>query len=325
MITDSRPTAKLKRRALHKKTKFAVAHALRQGARQLPVGRLRSFIASKAKRLEACAVTQHDRLITPKDGPSFVASSNQRACQIRGLCMGCEARRAHALGTDMADLFPYVFEIAPGARALMLTLTSRNRPASETRAMVLDHQKALKAFFGYQRLLTATLGQFGNIEIDFAEPNGSLTAHVHSHHILMVEAGALSDQRYIRQAEYVALWQRALKASYKPIVDIRAIRGRDGSTDESAVRSALREVCKYCLDTDGFIHHAGGQMLVRPEAAIAFAVATHRRRLTSMDRIFLAAKKRRAKARKAEAAAKRQAQGDQPRPPIRPSNRGVRM
>lgn len=301
MITDSSVTAKFKRRSLHKRTKFAVADALRLGAMQLPVGRLRKFIAGKAKRLETCAATQYDRLITPKDGPSFVASSNQRACQIRGLCMGCEARRAAALAADMADLFPYIWDIAPGCRALMLTLTSRNRPLAETRAMVLDHQKALKAFFGYHRVLTSTLGHVGNIEIDFTEKRGTITAHVHSHHIVMVEAEALSDHRYIRQAEYVALWQRALKAPYKPIVDIRAIKGPDGSSDTHAVRNALREVCKYCLDTDGFIHHAGNHMLVSPEVAVAFAVATHRRRLTSMDRIFMAARKRRATARKADA------------------------
>ena len=178
----------------------------------------------------------------------------------------------------------------------MLTLTSRNRPLAETAAMLRDHRKAQKVFFSRPRILRATLGQFGNIEIDFSERNGEVFAHVHSHHLLVVEPAALSDHRYIRQAEYVALWQNALKVSYKPIVDIRAIRSRSGQTDDpAAIRDAVREVCKYCLDTRGFLAHRNGEIFVRPEVAATFALATHRVRFTSMDRIFLDARKHRAR------------------------------
>jgi plasmid rolling circle replication initiator protein Rep len=224
-------------------------------------------------------------------------SRNNRACANR-LCVSCESKRANELAQDTAELFDYIWQLNPSARVLMLTLTSRNRPLDQTRAMLLDHQKALKAFWSYQRLTTATLGHFTNIEIDFEKKKGVITAHVHSHSLPVVEAGALSDQRYIRQAEYVALWQRALQVSYKPIVDIRAIKNRDGhSTDPVTIRGAVREVCKYCLDTHGFIEHENGHLRVEPKVAVAFALAVHRRRLTSMDRIFLAAKKLRAQTR----------------------------
>lgn len=215
--------------------------------------------------------------------------------------MSCEAKRANALARDTIELFDDVWELSPGARILMLTLTSRSRPLDQTRAMLVDHQKTLKAFWGYERLLTATLGHFTNIEITFNIKNGNVLVHVHSHSLVVVERGALADHRYIRQVEWVALWQRALKADYKPVVDIRAVKGRDGlSTDPHSIKGAVREVCKYCLDTNTYLHHDNGNILVRPDVALAFTVATHRRRLTSMDRIFAQAKKLRKQRRKAE-------------------------
>jgi Replication protein len=217
--------------------------------------------------------------------------------------MNCEALRAKRLAADTMGLVDYVWRISPGARPLMLTLTSRNQPLDQTRAMVLDHQKALKAFFAYDRIVNATLGQFGNIEIDFENRDGAFFAHVHSHHIVIVEPRALSDHRYIRQTEWVALWRRARRLDYKPVCDIRAIKSHDGqSTNPDSVRWAVREVCKYCLDSGSFIQHENGLPLVEPAVAVAFAVAVHRRRLTSMTGIFAAAKKLRARECKTVAA-----------------------
>lgn len=301
MIGQSPATLQLKRRLLRQSSTLAFGEALKEAVPTLPHGKLRRMISGKAKRAETCGTSQHHRMVKPKDGPSYVLSSNQRECHCRG-CMSYEARRANALAADTIDLMEYVWNISPGARVLMLTLTSVNRPLVETRAMLLDHQKALKAFWGFERLLTATLGHFTNIEVDFENRRGDIYAHVHSHSLGVVEKGALSDHRYMRQAEWVALWQRALKADYKPNVWITAIKSRDrSSTDPDSIRGAVREVCKYCLDTEGFISHEHGDLRIRPDVAVAFTVATYRRRLTSMDRIFNQAKKLRATRRKAAA------------------------
>jgi hypothetical protein len=303
--------AKFNRRTLHKRSGMAAARALREGAEALPHGPARSMITKKARRAELCAVTQHHRLITPKDGASYLVSTNARACHLRGLCMNCEAMRANAKAADICELCNYVAILNPGVRYLMLTLTSVNRRIYQTRDMLIDHQKALKAFWQYDRLLTSTRGHVTSIEIDFANKNGMLFAHVHSHSAVAVDRLALSDHRYIRQAEYVALWRRALQVtSYKPIVDVRAIKGRGGDpNDFTAVRSAVREVIKYALDTDGYLLHDRGDVSADPQVAVAFALATHRRRLISMDRIFVDAKRARAKARKEAKAAEAQNSG----------------
>lgn len=291
--------AKLRRRQLHKKSTLAASEALWKAANDLPRGRLRTFIAKKAQRTEACGAMAFHRLVSKPDQPSFVASSNSRACSNRH-CVSCESKRAKKLAKDTIELFDYIWKITPRARVSFLTLTAENRPVDQTRAMLLDHQKALKAFWSFQRLSTATLGHFTNIEIVFKRKNGKILVHVHSHSLVVVDAGSFSDHRYIRQVEYVALWQRALRVRYKPYVHIRTIKSRDGeATDPASIRGAVFETCKYCLDTRGYIERENENLRVEPTVAVALALAVHRRRLTSMDRIFHDAKKLRAKERKA--------------------------
>lgn len=294
----------LDRRRLQKRSSLAMARALKQGATLLPVGSARKRLIAIGRRVEACSVTSQTRIVTKPGEASFIAASNRRACHFRG-CMTCEAKRASAVARLAIDDLEHILAQAPGARVLMLTLTSRNRvikedagrPFGQAREMLLAHQAATKTFFAYRRMQTSILGHLTNIEIDFSILNGELFAHVHSHSALVVERGALSDHRYLPQRVLVGLWQRALRADYKPIVDIRAVTGRDRQKPEKeAIRAAIREVCKYCLDTEGFFFHDNGIVLADPRAAVAFALAVYRRRLTSMDRIFLDARKHRMRA-----------------------------
>lgn len=277
----------------------AIASALMRGSHLLPPGPVRAKVARWAKRTQACAATTYIRIVTRPGQASFIMRSNKRACLARW-CPLCEAKRANAALRNLIDLTDYVFDIAPRARPLMLTLTSLNAVVFDagpqiylpSRTMLINHQRALKAFFAYKRVQSAILGHVTSIECDFAVLNGQLTVHWHSHSLLLAAPGALSDERYIRQTEYVALWKRALGVPYKPIVDIRTVRSRDGSTGTiAALKSGCREVLKYSLDTDLF-DHINGTISADPRAAVAFAVASYRRRLVSMDRIFLDAKRR---------------------------------
>jgi plasmid rolling circle replication initiator protein Rep len=293
---------KYSRELLKTASSFAAALALKQSAEALPPGRTRNKITKWARRTEGCAVSRMVRLINRKNDVSFVLISNKRACSGRW-CPPCAARKAATQVKDAMELMDHIWSLSPGARVLMLTLTSKNRlaTADQTRQFVLDHQKALKAFFAYYRIKIATLGHLTNIEVGFARLNGQLTSHVHSHSLVVVEKGALSDHRYIRHAEYRALWQRAIKAPYRPQVRISAVKSSGSDADWMSLRGAVAEVCKYNFAADSYFSHVNGVVAADPDAALALALATYRRRLTSMDRIWLEAKKRRARLRKPNA------------------------
>lgn len=283
---------------LQRASSEAIACALMEGSQLLPPGPVRAKVARWAKRTQTCATTNYMRIVTRPGEASFIMRTNKRACHTRW-CPPCEAKRANDALRDLIDLMNYVSDIAPRARPLILTLTSRNALVGDagqqiylpSRTMLINHQKALKAFFSYKRVQAAIIGHVTSIECDFAVINGKLTVHWHSHSLLLAPPGALSDERYIRQAEYVALWKRALGVPYKPVVYISAVRSRDGSIGTvAALKSGCREVLKYSLDTDLF-DHLNGAISADPRAAVAFAVANYRRRLVSMDRIFLEAKR----------------------------------
>lgn len=295
----------LSRLEMRRQSTRALAVALKEGSHLLPPGALRRKVERWAKRCELSAITAVFRIVTPPNGASFILRSNKRADHFR-LSPMSEAQRVRTATRDLIELMDYVFQIAPGAIPLMLTLTSRNRVVGDfgdaiyapSRQMLLNHQRALKTFFGYQRIQAALLGHVTSIECDFAVLDGQLTVHWHSHSLVPAAAGALSDERYIRQSEYVALWKRALGVSYKPIVDIRRIRGRDlSASPEASLRAGAREIIKYAFDTDIFVRTELG-MRADPRAVLAFAIASYRRRLVSMDRIFCEAKRLRAQRQK---------------------------
>jgi hypothetical protein len=177
-----------------------------------------------------------------------------------------------------------------------------------SRHMLYRHQAGLKTLFNYFRLREATLGHLTNIECDFSTIDGQLTAHWHSHSLLVVDKKALSDHRYVRQAEYVALWRRALRVDYNPIVDVRVVRNRDGdSTLPTAQTRGVRECLKYALDPTGFFDHTSGQPRVEPRAALAFLFAVYRRRLLSFGGLVAEARKHERRQRRAEALARKTA------------------
>jgi len=304
-MTGSSLNKRLARLKLQQRSSMAMAEALRQGSLLLPQGPARRKVSLWAKRTRSCAITNYARIVTRPGEASFIMRSNKRACHGR-CCPACEAKRANAAVDELTTLLDSILDNSPGSKPLMLTLTSKNRPVGNSgaelyqasRAMLLDHQRALKAFFAYKRVQSAILGHVTSIECDFATLNGQLTVHWHSHSLLITAPGALSDHRYIRQAEWCRLWGRALGVPYTPIVDIRTIKASNGtSTDRAALKRAAKEVLKYAFDTDIY-RHENRAVAVDPRVAVAFAVASYRRRLVSMDRIFLDAKRRLRAARK---------------------------
>lgn len=308
MTVDSHLHAARRRLLLQKRSSQASARALRQGALLLPLGPVRSKVQRWAKRIGTCAETTKARFIMLPGQPTVLRHLTPCMCFCR-VCQTCEAKKANSAACDLIELMPFVWELAGrGAKPLMLTLTSKNAVIGATGAdiyepsqrMLLRHQKALKRLFQHRRICDAILGHVTSIECDFAIIDGQLTVHWHSHSLVIAAPGALSDHRYIRQAEYVRIWHSALgKPPYRPVLDIRKVKGLTGSTGDPGIRRVCREVLKYCLDTDGYVHHADGLLTVDPRAAVAFTVGAYRRRLISTGGVFDTAKQLRATMRNA--------------------------
>jgi hypothetical protein len=137
---------------------------------------------------------------------------------------------------------PSIEAAHPSARWLFLTLTVRNCAISELRAQIRSMNEAWNrlrlrqefgAVQGWIRTTEVTRGRDGS-------------AHPHFHVLMMVKPGYFAGKNYVTQSRWADLWRECARLDYQPIVDIRTVKPKPGST-ESPLRRAVAETLKYAV------------------------------------------------------------------------------
>jgi plasmid rolling circle replication initiator protein Rep len=83
------------------------------------------------------------------------------------------------------------------------------------------------------------------------------TYHPHFHCILVVRKGYFTGKEYLKQSEWVSLWERACNLDYEPIVDVRRFKkGEDGTFNKS-----VNEVAKYTTKDSDYLDDRNSQEL----------------------------------------------------------------
>lgn len=160
-------------------------------------------------------------------------------CCVRA-CPVCQWRRSLRNTARFFSAIPGLQERFPSARWLFLTLTVRNCAPGSLRETI----KAMNA--GWQRLIQRkdwpALGWARATEVTRNPEDGS--AHPHFHVLMMVPAGYFS-RGYVKQDEWAARWQHAMRLDYLPVVDVRAVRSKkDGQTLQAAVVETMKYATK---------------------------------------------------------------------------------
>ncbi|MGE3992861.1 MAG: protein rep [Pseudorhodoplanes sp.] len=278
---------------LRRETSSAIREALKEAALGLTVGREGQRLLKLVRRMEVCEVTQQTRVLRDSDGTSYVARFNRRGCRSR-FCVPCTAKNTAHDRKKAHELLDGVFEQVGEVRTLFLTLSSKNRDIDEVADMFNDHDAALRRFWRNSRVQQATLGSFTAFECDVRGTRENPEAGVHSHSVVFVDPAVFSDHRYLRQREWAQIWGQALRVSYRPIVDVRVVRNRDGESGAAAVRAIIPELCKYVIDPGSLVQHDAAGLTANPRVVLALARALHRRRVQRFDRIVAkAARKKR--------------------------------
>ncbi|WP_104691828.1 protein rep [Helicobacter heilmannii] len=196
-------------------------------------------------------------------------------CKIKW-CPMCAWRKAKKILGELLSIFQQI-EQDHKVAYVFLTLTTRNAPLSELRALSAHMSVSWRRFIQTKSFRKAVLGYIRAIEyMGDKTPTGQ--CHLHYHSLLVVPRSYFQGGVYIPQAQWCAMWQKALRINYKPIVDIRGIRPKPKPklqpTSHTALKnaiyptnainpalvSALCEVVKYLvkptkiakLDTDQF-------------------------------------------------------------------------
>ena len=131
--------------------------------------------------------------------------------------------------------------------------------------MFAHHEQSLRRFWNLGSIKRAFVGHLTSIEIAIRGADRREVG-VHSHSIIVLHRDYLSRQHdlYLDNPALSALWGRASRTD-KPIVDIRRIKGADGSVDADAIMGAVFECAKYAIAPHKLFEHTSTGPVADPD------------------------------------------------------------
>lgn len=220
----------------------------------------------KAKRMRECA----NWLSFHKDESGKMILHDARFCRVR-LCPICQWRRALKTYIQMSQILEQASN--EGYQFLFLTLTLKNCEGIELSNTLNRIAEAFNRLMKYKEVASAVKGYYRGCEVTHNIETNEY--HPHLHCILAVRSGYFGGTMYISQARWAYLWQKALKADYEPIVDIRKCKGG---------AKAVAEACKYSVKPSDILNMEDWDMTV--ETLRVLDGALDHRRFIGLGGIF---------------------------------------
>lgn len=196
-------------------------------------------------------------------------------CDLR-LCPVCTGRRAMKNAMKLSKVMTLT-ESKYGVQFLFLTLTVENCEGDKLGETLSLLTKSWDRLMKQRPVIAAVKGWYRAIEITHGKETGY---HPHIHAILAVGMDYKPrSKQYITQAEWVRRWQMALKASYKPIVDIR--KTKEGKGGLGVVLEAAKYTTKDSDYIDRKLDEREGAQIV-----VDYTRALHKRRLVAFGGVM---------------------------------------
>lgn len=167
------------------------------------------------------------------------------------LCPVCNWRRAMKNSSQAQKVIAEVVKEKPKARWLFLTLSTKNSISGEHLDQSLkEMSKAFNKLKMYSKIKKNLVGFMRSTEVTVNKNDGSYNQHMHV--LLCVESAYFKKQgQYIKQSEWVDLWQRALQVNYRPVANIKAIKpNKKGDKD---IQAAIKETSKYSVKSSDYL------------------------------------------------------------------------
>ncbi|MCL2411816.1 MAG: protein rep [Treponema sp.] len=250
---------------------------------------LPDYYLKRAERLNFCS-----RYLEFKNFEDGTRKLNRACfCQLT-LCPICSWRKELKVRVQLGKVVTEL--IKQGYRFLFLTLTCENvgkvdlsdtvdnlyssfdkmfklRPVGKA---IDGHFRALEITHDTKRKITKAMYKRSkeyydtrNLKVGDVNPNFNMY-HPHFHVMLAVKPSYFKEKDlYIKQEEWTSHWQQSLQVSYKPIVDVRAIRDVKGK--------GVLEVAKYTVKDKDYIVKEDRQL--SEEVVMTLDDVLYRRRL----------------------------------------------
>lgn len=200
------------------------------------------------------------------------------------LCPMCNWRRSRALSKQVIDVL-HEANNRKKMQFLFLTLTVKNCKGEDLIKTIKSMFLGFNKLFKYKDIDKITVGYVRVLEITRNKKTGEY--HPHFHVLIGVSPKYFKGKDYIKQADWIAFWKRAMKLDYEPSVNIKKVRPkREGQT----VEAAAYETAKYTVKDADFIveDRKTGEVDERntDEAVFYIAEALHNKRLIAFGKLF---------------------------------------
>lgn len=172
------------------------------------------------------------------------------------LCPLCAWRYSIKNSYDVSRILDTAKHTNEEIEFLFLTLTVKNVDLKALKSTIKTVHKAFNRMVQYKRVANVVQGYIRSTEITINQTTNQ--AHPHIHAVLVVPRGYARRKqlkRYIDVTEWQALWRKALKADYDPIVNVQKIkaRKRKGKKSEKSELAAAKETAKYQVKSSDYI------------------------------------------------------------------------
>ena len=122
----------------------------------------------------------------------------------------------------MFQQLPAIKEKYPSYRWVFLTLTVKNPPVTELRDTLKAMNSAWQRLAQTKRFKGVVKGFIRTTEVTRGK-DGDMMAHPHFHALLLVQSNYFTTN-YIKQNDWVEMWQKALRVDYAPSVNVKAVK-----------------------------------------------------------------------------------------------------
>jgi plasmid rolling circle replication initiator protein Rep len=133
---------------------------------------------------------------------------------------------------------PKILDDYPGHKWIFLTLTVRNCQLNNLRSTVTGMSKSWNKFSKYKAF--PGVGWVRSLEVTRGKDR---SAHPHYHCLIMVQPSYFKSAKYLSNAKWRELWQRAIVSDYLPVVNVKTVKPCPG--DSHPMIRGILECLKY--------------------------------------------------------------------------------
>ena len=194
----------------------------------------------KAHRVKECG----EVLRFVEDESGYTKLAQTWFCHSR-LCPLCNWRRAMKQSNQLTQILTEAVKQRKTGRFLFLTLTVENTTGEQLKSELRQMGRAIRDLMRYKKPAKNLLGYVRSTEVTVNHEADQPMYHHHMHVLLFVKSLYFKgSDNYISQSEWTGYWQRAMKLTYVPIVNVEAVKPNVKRQKNSLLASA-QETAKY--------------------------------------------------------------------------------